>query len=272
MCTVTWRRSEDRLDLLFNRDELRTRGRAIPPTISQNSEGPVVISPTDSDAGGTWLGSNELGLTLCLLNIYRAEVVNKVGESLSQEDRANSSRSAAERLNTPGPRGGLFVSRGLLLRKLLDSPDIETVGTQLAEEVLAGYRSFVVLAFDQQKSSPSPFMFRWWGEGNLEIETGVNPPVSSSSFLPSQVVSNRMEVYQKLTGVGNFDLEGAIAYHRSHIPEKGPYSVCMHREDACTQSLSHVAVLPDRIVYQYASGSPCEVEFLPPVILPRKAS
>ena len=53
----------------MNRDELRTRGREIPPTRYATLD-TAWVGPIDSDAGGTWIGTNEFGLTACLLNAY----------------------------------------------------------------------------------------------------------------------------------------------------------------------------------------------------------
>jgi hypothetical protein len=47
--------------------------------------------------------------------------------------------------------------------------------------------------------------------------------------------------------------------HRSHAPEKGPYSICMHREDACTVSFTDVIVDNSVATVSYHEGTPCEV-------------
>ena len=107
MCTASWatHHEDDGYDLLFSRDERRTRGRARPP--EQVSIGGVAaLTPTDSDHGGTWIGVNALGLALCVQNRY-------------QEDGREFDESTA-------------ISRGVLARSLLDSPSIETIEARLA--------------------------------------------------------------------------------------------------------------------------------------------
>lgn len=69
MCTVTVERTPERYRVTMNRDELRTRGAEIPPE-RRAASGVSWIGPIDSDAGGTWFGTNEFGLTACLLNAY----------------------------------------------------------------------------------------------------------------------------------------------------------------------------------------------------------
>ena len=67
MCTVTWTRSESGYELLSNRDEKVTRAAALGPRILERG-GVRFIAPIDGDFGGTWIGANEFGLSLCLLN------------------------------------------------------------------------------------------------------------------------------------------------------------------------------------------------------------
>ncbi len=45
--------------------------------------------------------------------------------------------------------------------------------------------------------------------------------------------------------------------HRSHRPEKGAYSICMHREDARTVSFSHVTSKRNGVAFAYVAGPPC---------------
>ncbi len=68
MCTVSWLHDEiGGYQILCNRDEKYTRGRASAPRI-ETRNGMRYLAPIDSDSGGTWILTNELGITLCLLN------------------------------------------------------------------------------------------------------------------------------------------------------------------------------------------------------------
>src|SRR5882724_8716006 len=93
MCTVSWIHQDDGYDLLCNRDELHTRKPALPPRVHERSD-VRFIAPIDGDLGGSWIGVNEFGLSLCLLNRYQD------GEQSATESKK---------------------SRGLLLAGLMDS-------------------------------------------------------------------------------------------------------------------------------------------------------
>jgi hypothetical protein len=44
---------------------------------------------------------------------------------------------------------------------------------------------------------------------------------------------------------------------RAHGPERGPYSICMHREDATTVSYTEVVVSHTTATLRYTPGAPC---------------
>ncbi len=117
MCTVTWRPSVDGYDLFFNRDELRTRATARPPS-EAGAESVRYLAPTDSDAGGTWVAVNELGTTVGLLNAHPPAA------------------SAPRRL----------LSRGLLVRKLADLEDADRLESRLSGLALERLRPCTVFA------------------------------------------------------------------------------------------------------------------------------
>ena len=49
-----------------------------------------------------------------------------------------------------------------------------------------------------------------------------------------------------------------LPLHRSHAPRKGPLSICMHRHDAETVSLSYITVNLNNLLMRYVNGLPCE--------------
>jgi len=51
--------------------------------------------------------------------------------------------------------------------------------------------------------------------------------------------------------------DSAVAFHRCHDPERGPFSPCMHREDAHTVSFTWVRVDRTRVTMRYSPDSPC---------------
>lgn len=240
MCTVTWSLREDGYDLLFNRDELRSRKRAVPPKRGQLN-GVEYIAPIDRDAGGTWIGVNECGLTLCLLNYYK--------------HRPNKSK------------GFRFTSRGLFLLSLLDCTNLETVKKRLQRADVSHLRPFVVLAVD---NNCFPISLTWTGaEVRRQFDSPVRPPLSSSSFNTDAVIENRMQVFTRFSSPEDdkCDVDELLQYHKSHIPKRGPYSVCMHRDDAKTVSFTRIKATRKTVELGYAAGSPCRSRIAEPVEL-----
>jgi hypothetical protein len=85
-------RTDEGYELLTNRDEKLTRSPAHGPRLLE-SGGVRYLAPLDGEFGGTWVGVNEFGIAMCLLNGM-------------------------------GPADGLR-SRGLLVRDLLDSVSVD---------------------------------------------------------------------------------------------------------------------------------------------------
>jgi hypothetical protein len=68
-------------------------------------------------------------------------------------------------------------------------------------------------------------------------------------------------------------LELHLAYHESHVPERGPSSPCMHRPDARTVSFTCVRVDSHDVRMSYAPHPPCQGRPRDePVRLPRSPS
>src|SRR5690349_18163854 len=87
MCTVSWVHEDGGYQLLCNRDEKKTRGRAGAPQIDRR-RGVTFLAPIDADFGGTWIAVNEYGVAVCLLN--GANVTGTVTEAAT--DRTYRSR------------------------------------------------------------------------------------------------------------------------------------------------------------------------------------
>ncbi|MCZ6634785.1 MAG: NRDE family protein [bacterium] len=233
MCTMSWVFDTDGYDLFFNRDELVTRKTAYPPEI-RSETGVRYIVPIDADAGGTWMGVNQFGTTVALMNSYGQAV-----------------------------QDGPFVSRGLLVLSLLDCSGQGVVVERLAQMRLTDYRPFTIAVFEPGRNVA---ICRWDGRTS-QFQEDVAPPLMSSSFRESAVADHRVALFEALKEVNPTSLR---AYHSGHIPEAGAYSVCMHRDDARTMSLSWVRVNREQVSFFYAPGAPCQTDFLPPVSLMRR--
>ena len=242
MCTASWLIRPAGYELFFNRDERKERSRAFEPERLRSGDREA-IAPRDADAGGTWLGVNDLGLGVGILNAW----------------------DASEEL--PGPRQGEPRSRGLLVRELLAEGSQDGVRGHLGSADLTCYRGFRVLVF---APGLEPVAHRW--DGRTLTSTIVEAPVSSSSFEGDAVRAERRRQFEDLQRrhgalCGLEAGERLELFHRSHYPERGAYSVCMHRDDASTVSSTHIEVRAATARMRYADGPPCEHGFGAPVLL-----
>jgi hypothetical protein len=234
MCTATWLVKDGGYELFFNRDESVRRLEARPPAI-QDVEGVRCLFPVDGDAGGTWLGVNEFGRTLGLLN-------------------------GGERAD---PRAA--PSRGWLVLDCLPARSAAELGERLDAAGLERFARFTLVSFGPGEE---PLAFVWDGE-TLARASAVQP-LCSSSLDRERARAERARAFQDaLARRGALDAALLEEFHKSHAPERGPWSPCMHRPGAHTVSASHVVVGPASIAFRYASGPPCTSAFGAPLRLAR---
>lgn len=231
MCTLSVLPRPGGYRLAMNRDEAWTRPRA---TELFASAGPGLARayPVDALAGGTWIGMNQAGLCLALLNQYPAVP------------------------DAPHAR-----SRGLLIPSLLDAASAEQAAGALAELDLEAHRPFLMLAVDRQ----GPLRLCRWLGGRREAWSLERAPLllSSSGREPERVVPGRQAQFQAWLAQGPgpaATLEELRRFHASHQPTRGLLSVCAHREDAGTVSLSLAQSGEDGCRLVYAPGSPCQAD------------
>ena len=223
MCTLTWLHTGSAYQVFFNRDELNTRQRALPPSVHQ-LDGTRFIAPTDVDAGGTWIAVNALGTSLCLLNNYAA------AQAITRDD---------------------WVSRGHLVRSLaaLRGPDAVEA---LRSTSLDRYRAFDLVIFDPT-ISPTHCA---WSNNELTIRSA-SQPLTSSSYDTERVISGRVARFHDLSLDENPSAEALRAYHNDQFPERSAYSVCMQRPDAQTVSFTQLMVNSESVEMTYIDGAPC---------------
>lgn len=226
MCTMTWFVKEDGYELFFNRDERKSRRRAEPPT-SQMNHGVQYLSPTDADAGGTWIAANQFGVTVCLLNHYQFEQIETYKK---------------------------WTSRGEMVRRFASTLSLVEAETLFDSLDLSDYRAFRMFIIDHLGDN----RLCVWDGHSARIERDLKTPKSSSSVDAKHVKSVRKELFANLNLVESKKVEDYINYHSSHLPSRSKESVCMHRDDASTVSLSHVSVSSEGISFRYADGCPCE--------------
>lgn len=227
MCTLTWLLNNDGYEVFFNRDEQRGRAKAELPVFNSNSES---IFPIDPESKGTWISVNKSGLTLCLLNNYQCTNRIEAGDS--------------------------FTSRGTLIPELIRYLEHQIVIEHLKKLNLTVFRPFTLCIFPPilNLHDDRVFIFNW--DGKALTEDTATQPIISSAVKLHDVVKNRTDFFRQSSIIENADAGLYLKYHSSHQPVKGSLSVCMHRDDARTQSLSYIRV-DNTICYSYHDGPPC---------------
>ena len=224
MCTISWLIKDDDYHIFFNRDEQRSRAKAVSPRVI-NIKNTQALIPIDPVGNGSWISTNEFGLTLCLLNYYQG--------------------------STPK---GVLTSRGLLLKDLSSFLCVEDIDIQLKNLELHQYASFSLLAFGLNDSGGVSRKAWQWNGKNL-TNVYLTSPFTSSSVYFEEVSKSRLLLAKQLLEPQSIDQ--LVSYHKSHQPKKGHLSVCMHRKDAKTVSFSHIHVDPIQTIFKYKNASPC---------------
>lgn len=234
MCTLTWLFNDDSsgYTVLFNRDELKTRKCALPPSLKQTHSGVTFLSPTDTDAGGTWLAVNQYGLTFCLLNYYAADA------------------------NVPHVH-----SRGEVINSLVGSRSVVEFEAELRSLNLQHYKGFEIVVIHN-----SVHHWRWDRQALREVQASM--PITSSSYNTELEQRARYDYFQKT--VDATSLDSLKAFHQCHLDEKMNHvsaplaseaiinSVCIHREFSQTVSQCMVRVNDGEVAIDYLDGPPCE--------------
>jgi hypothetical protein len=222
MCTVSWIHEVGGYQLFCNRDERLTRRAASIPQLL-GRDGVHFLAPIDGDSGGTWLATNEFGVTVCLLN-----------------------RNGRHRRR----------SRGLIVLDLASAKSIREAHDRIERLDLAPFAPFTLAVLARGKSAT---VFAWDGELLTNLPLGdACMPLISSPFDPAQVADRRrQELARIVRHAGRLDPTALFMFHQSHAASPGPYSPCMHRHDAETVSFSWLAVTDSEASFYYSAGAPC---------------
>lgn len=222
MCTVSWAVKDSSYRLYFNRDEQRTRERALLPRERQRS-GTKLIAPRDPKGGGSWIAVNEHGITSFLLNNYAA--------------------------GNRDCRSGSFRSRGELPVLLASQSSLEASLEALEKLDLAGFRPFYIGLIEPSRECQ---IFSWNGK-KLDIMYNDIPFLTTSSYRSDEVEGYRRRRYLEVCGKEGCerDPDQSFDFHRdlSH-PDKS-FNPLMSREDAKTHCISVVSVTPSQVRFEY---------------------
>lgn len=208
MCTLTVIRTRAGCRVVHSRDELRTRGRAVPPAWRTLGSGLRAVWPVDRDAGGTWIAARQDGAVLALLN----------------------------RNIPPNGRPAPTRSRGSLIPRLIELPTPAEMLEVLAGEGLAGVAPFRLLAIDADGAGG---LLTWDGLMVGEIEEMGPPLCLASSGLGDERVVVRQPLFESMVA-SEPTPERQDAFHRHRWDDRPEVSVLMSRAEARTVSVTTV--------------------------------
>lgn len=227
MCTVTFIARESGYLIGMNRDEKLSRPVALGPA-RYRIDGRSILAPSEP-GGGLWVGANDVGVSFALINWYGV-TARVQGQPISRGEIVKS----ALPLDSPGA-----VTQALTSLPLGRVNPFRLIG------VIPSKREIIEWRWDLQQLDR--IEHAW--QTNIWISSGLDEPGAQQT---------RGKIFSE--GL-NHESAGSCAWlrrlHRSHTPESGPYSVCMHRSDAATVSYTEIATLRDRVEMHYIPGSPC---------------
>jgi hypothetical protein len=225
MCMVSIVPLDSGFRLVCNRDESVSRGLAVEP--QRHAFGSTsAVFPIDPDGGGTWIGVNDDGLVMAILN-----------------------RSAAQHA---GPRRPELRSRGAIIPALLRFRSLPDAVHAAGDLDPADFAPFQLVALQGRAVSA----LIWDGNGALETTWGIpmtQPLLFTSSSLgdaPVEPPRRRLFVASVINAPDSW-LEGQRRFHRHQWRERPDVSVCMERSGARTVSRSTIDVTADGSTFDY---------------------
>ena len=227
MCTISFVPKLRGFYLAMNRDEKFTRSTALPPAIVDLADRRAIF-PHEPE-GGTWIAANDAGVCLALVNWHRIE---------RQPVRS-------------------IASRGQVVQALAAKSSDEEIAAGLAALPLRRLRPFRLITIIPSEQRVTEW--RWDGDRLFAHKHAWERRHWFSSGLDepkAELERGRVcESAQRQRSIGS--LSWLRRLHRSHSPERGPFSICMHRSDAATVSYTEVAVSERLATMRYKSGRCC---------------
>jgi hypothetical protein len=223
MCTVSIVRDASLTRVICNRDEQRVRAAATPPQ-EQTRSGVRMLFPVDPHSRGTWIGANQHGLVLTLLNASRPSLTP-----------ARHSR-------------GSLIPWLLSFKRLVDAVD---ASRSINTEEFAAFH-LIALQGDLVASLSS-------GRGSVETwaQRLTEPLLWTSSSLGDDIVDGpRRRLFNEMLRAhrGNA-FRCQAAFHRHQWKSRPAISVSMARADARTVSRTTVDITGDHVCMVYEALS-----------------
>jgi len=229
MCTLSVITRDSGYLLAMNRDERIGRGAGNPPKVHR-LHGTTAIYPSEG-TGGTWISTNEHGVTLALLN----------WNDVVRHPLAGETRSRGQIITAVAGSSRMLGVRAVLdFLELKHTLPFRLIGVIAAEEAIGEWR---------WDGSRLTFHSQAWESRHW----------FSSSLSDEQAASERGAACRDAQGEPN---AGSIRWlrrlHASHLGG-GSFSLCVHREDVQTLSYTEVIVTPAGVELSHFRDRPCKV-------------
>ena len=242
MCTLTLIPKESGYYLAMNRDERTTRGLVALP-VRIEAEGVEAVYPRDVE-GGTWIAANDRGIALALLNWN----------------------------DTPHSKAHKIRSRGELIPELIrfgSHRGVDTAFKQLDLNGILPFRLVGVFPLEQEILE-----WRW----NLERQDSQLHEWETRQWFSSSLSDEQAALHRGEAGRSAWREKdaGSLPWlrrlHASHDARRGPFSVCVHRENVETLSYTEFTCTSTQVLCNYFPGNPCAMTAPKPCVeLSRKA-
>lgn len=219
MCTLSWKWSEETFHLFFNRDEALSRPEALSPQI-QTTLPTNILCPVDPQGGGTWLGVNQYGLVMALVNDYQDNLPN-----------------------TSSP----YRSRGRLVMEMLELSSMDKVIEAMHKMDQSVYAGYLLHVFSLNQSG---VQFHWNGKflQHSDLTSGTMP-ISSSSIYPDEAKAYREQHFSS-----KFNISEIRDFHALFDKDQPALSPWMIRDDAKTQSYTEVLLTQHEATMRYGTS------------------
>ena len=211
----------------MNRDEQRARAKALPPDRHRCGDHEALY-PSEP-GGGTWIGFNNTGLFLALINWY----------------------------SRPQCPGDPAFSRGEIIPRLLACASREEMDALLRSFPLDQLNPFRLFVISNDRGGVHEYRSDRSGIDRVDHPRDIGHWFSSGH---DETSATKVRATVCLRASSEHDAGTTpwlVRLHSSHDPERGADSVCMHRKDAVTVSLTTVEVSGDSATMRYHNGSPC---------------
>jgi uncharacterized protein with NRDE domain len=218
MCTLSIISQEQSIIITMNRDEQRDRHED-GALHSANGQ----CFPIDAKSGGTWIGTNEHGLTLALLNRYQGEHV-----------------------------AGEAQSRGELIPSFLPCSTVNAVEEKLRMLTLNHFNPFDCIGVDE-----SGITHAIWDGRALNFERHrVDKPffITSSSERTTEIIAHRKSLFSEFVADESEAMTAEHIVHNLHLKrghDNDESSILMHREHTHTKSITQIVMAQKNVELRY---------------------